>query len=359
MSLADRIDALRRQHAQRLARPRDIAVGSPLRQGGRYARWQVDTSVESDTDGWLLSYLDLITLLLAILVVLLGVAKLPAGASASVLPVQLVGSLQWASSGVALAEPDAAGGAAWPMAYAPDRETPRPTTGNPTVLRADSDDALPGLPTAVEPAGALGPIPARAGAPDPAPAETQPMPPLVAPGHPAPADTPPEPALPSIADLGLDDLGDGVDIIVNEKTVSFRISNELLFPSGQSVLSDAGLAVVRRMAAAINRNPEYPVSVEGHSDPVPINTRLFPSNWELSAGRATSVLRALVRDGVDPARLRAVGYADTHPLAPNDSDAGRAANRRVELIMEIAPRREQAAQVPLQESRRTASTRQE
>jgi chemotaxis protein MotB len=77
--------------------------------------------------------------------------------------------------------------------------------------------------------------------------------------------------------------------------------------------------------------------VEGHSDNQPINTRQFPSNWELSTRRATSVLRALVRDGVDQERLRAVGYADTRPLKPNSTPQGRAANRRVELILQIQP----------------------
>jgi chemotaxis protein MotB len=86
----------------------------------------------------------------------------------------------------------------------------------------------------------------------------------------------------------------------------------------------------------INRT-QYPVSVEGHSDNQPINTRQFPSNWELSTSRATSVLRALVRDGVKQERLRAVGYADTRPLKPNSTPQGRAANRRVELILQIQP----------------------
>jgi chemotaxis protein MotB len=79
------------------------------------------------------------------------------------------------------------------------------------------------------------------------------------------------------------------------------------------------------------------VSVEGHSDNQPINTRQFPSNWELSTSRATSVLRALMRDGVKQERLRAVGYADTRPLKPNSTPQGRAANRRVELILQIQP----------------------
>src|SRR5690606_25241079 len=140
--------------------------------------------------------------------------------------------------------------------------------------------------------------------------------------------------------------GDGVDVIVNEKSISFRISNELLFPSGRAILSPSGLDVFQRMATGINRSREYPASVEAHSDTVPTHTPQCPSRWGRSASGAAGVRRALVRDGVDPARLRAVGYADTHPIAANDTAAGRAANRRVELIMEITPRRAAATPGP-------------
>jgi chemotaxis protein MotB len=75
--------------------------------------------------------------------------------------------------------------------------------------------------------------------------------------------------------------------------------------------------------------------VEGHTDPVPISTLQFPSNWELSAQRATTVLRYLVRAGVPAERLRAVGYADTRPVADNSTPEGRAKNRRVALVVHL------------------------
>ncbi|MBO9357579.1 OmpA family protein [Bordetella petrii] len=324
MNLADRIAALRGQHS-----PRQPALRAPgpagrpaLHQGGRYARWHVDTTVEPETETWLLSYLDLITLLLAMLVVLLGIAKMPRPPSGPALPVQLVGSVaqaatppaEWAAPGAALA-------IAMPL-----------------------PDSSAWTPPALAPAAAPEEVAAHKPAPGDASGPAAPAPPAMPPeasdahAHAQGEPAAPEPAPPSIAELGLDDLGDGVDVIVNEKSISFRISNELLFPSGQAVLSPTGLRLIERMATVINRSEGYPVSVEGHSDPVPIQTRQFPSNWELSAGRAASVLRELVSAGVAPARLRAVGYADTHPIAPNDTPTGRAANRRVELIMEITPR---------------------
>lgn len=354
MSLADRIEALRREH-QRQAAPR-AASRPALHTGGRYARWHVAETVEHESEGWLLTYLDLITLLLAIFVVLLGVAQLPKTSQAASAPVELVGtvaqaggpSVAWADFAQTLSSetqgPSALVGAGGFMAVPPQalQAALVPLALAAPAGLAHHAGAAPVASLASQPALSP-PVPlASTHAPrgvHAAQAES------ISGSYPAQAATPPspEPAPPSIADLGLDDLGDGVDVIVNEKSISFRINNELLFPSGQAVLSPSGLQLIQRMAAVINRSQGYPVSVEGHSDPVPIQTRQFPSNWELSASRATSVLRELVRDGVNPARLRAVGYADTHPIAPNDTAAGRAANRRVELIMEITPQREAAA----------------
>ncbi|WP_088140909.1 OmpA/MotB family protein [Achromobacter xylosoxidans] len=267
----------------------------------RYARWHVEETVEQDSENWLLSYLDLITLLLAMLVVLLALTRLHGGAfGQSEQPVELVGTL--AASGLPAydgeySEFDAVQiPASWAQAEAP-AATVAAAPAQPTQEGAIVADAAP---------------PLRA---------------------------------PSKESLGLGDLGKSVDVIINEQSVSFRISNELLFPSGQATLSPTGLDVIKRLAAILNKN-EYQVSVEGHSDPVPIQTRQFASNWELSSSRATSVLRELVRDGVSAQRLRAVGYAETRPIESNDTPAGRAANRRVELIMDIAAP-QKAAQGPV------------
>jgi chemotaxis protein MotB len=81
------------------------------------------------------------------------------------------------------------------------------------------------------------------------------------------------------------------------------------------------------------------LSVEGHTDNVPISGR-FPSNWELSTARATTVLRELIEHhGIPADRLQAAGYADERPVASNDTPDGRAANRRVELVVlaDVAP----------------------
>lgn len=133
--------------------------------------------------------------------------------------------------------------------------------------------------------------------------------------------------------LPLDKLGKDIDVVVNEGTVSFRISSEILFSSGQAELSLDGLRVLRQLVPVLNGS-SHQIAVVGHTDAIPIRSTRFPSNWELSSARAGSVVRYLESNGVASNRLRAVGYADTRPLADNASAEGRATNRRVELIME-------------------------
>lgn len=139
-----------------------------------------------------------------------------------------------------------------------------------------------------------------------------------------------------LAERAREVMGDEVEVLIEEGRVSFRVSNEILFPSGRAELTVQGGEVLTRMAALIEGSA-HDVAVEGHTDDVPIQTLRFPSNWELSTARATSVVRTLVAAGVAPTRLRATGYAETRPLLPNDSEAGRAANRRVEVILESRP----------------------
>lgn len=136
------------------------------------------------------------------------------------------------------------------------------------------------------------------------------------------------------AGLSLGDLGNDVEVVIHERSVSFRINSEILFDSSQADLSLSGLAVLRRIVGVLSET-NHEVTVEGHTDAVPVrrNAR-YPSNWELSSARAGSVVRYLQANGIHRSRLKAVGYADTRPIADNHTPAGRAANRRVELMLE-------------------------
>jgi len=116
--------------------------------------------------------------------------------------------------------------------------------------------------------------------------------------------------------------------------VTVSISGAYLFRSGSAVLSDKALPLLKRMshfAAEVS----YDIAIEGHTDDVPIRSNNFESNWELSAARASGIVRLFIAQGIDPLRLRAVGFADTKPVAPprtangDPIAANRAKNRRV------------------------------
>lgn len=105
------------------------------------------------------------------------------------------------------------------------------------------------------------------------------------------------------------------------------------FPTGQADLSQAARRVIRELASVL-ASEDGEIRVEGHTDDVPIATSRFASNWELSAARATEVIRFLIAQGdVAPARLSAAGYGEFRPLAPGTSIDARARNRRVDIVI--------------------------
>jgi chemotaxis protein MotB len=133
--------------------------------------------------------------------------------------------------------------------------------------------------------------------------------------------------------------------------VEVEIRTDILFASGSSVLSEAALPPLNILAETLSKYPN-PVRVEGHTDNRPINTRTFPSNWELSAARAASVVHLFAKGGVDPARLTVIGLGEFRPAQSNDTVEGRNANRRV-LIVILAG--DQAPESPAGEDRGVAS----
>lgn len=119
--------------------------------------------------------------------------------------------------------------------------------------------------------------------------------------------------------------------------ISIEINASALFSPGEAVLGQDASRALRAVAEVIAAG-EFPIKVEGHTDNVPIGTALYPSNWELSASRASSVVRLFVDAGVTPGRLTAAGYADQRPVASNELPDGRARNRRVTILIEsMAP----------------------
>ena len=259
-ALSDSPEALRRLArlgalAAHGGHPRPAKRQNP--PAGRFARWHLDLTPATEEDGWLLTYLDVITLILVMMVVMLSFA----GPGTRGLPEQ-----------------------------------------------------------APSPVVAVGEHSPHASI----------VPPIAPPVPPPPA----EPEKDPLAGLPLDRLDKNIEVIVNQGSVSFRISSEILFASGEASLSAPGLAVLGRLVPVLASVARHRIVVEGHTDNVPIQTERFPSNWELSTGRAASVVRYLQGQSIDPARMRATGFADTRPLAPNDTPQGRARNRHVEVILE-------------------------
>jgi chemotaxis protein MotB len=123
-----------------------------------------------------------------------------------------------------------------------------------------------------------------------------------------------------------------VSVSQNKRGVVIDISASSLFKTGDATLQPEVLSVLRQVAVVLSKE-DQPVEVEGHTDDVPINTVQFPSNWELSSARASSVTRMLIDNGVQPKRLAVVGLADNQPLLPNNSPENRAKNRRVTITI--------------------------
>jgi len=109
--------------------------------------------------------------------------------------------------------------------------------------------------------------------------------------------------------------------------------DQVLFDFGRADINPAGYEMLNQIAKAIKKVSK-PVRVEGHTDNVPIQTRRFPSNWELSVARAVNVVKYFAEVGnIDPHRLSAVGYGESRPVAANDTASNRAKNRRVEILL--------------------------
>lgn len=124
-----------------------------------------------------------------------------------------------------------------------------------------------------------------------------------------------------------------IDVETTARTILIRIRERGSFASGSALLNTSFVGVIDKIAGALTQI-EGRISVEGHTDNVPINTFSYPSNWDLSAARSVAVVRRMLDIAtLEPARVTASGFADTRPQAINSTAEGRARNRRVEIVV--------------------------
>jgi chemotaxis protein MotB len=125
-----------------------------------------------------------------------------------------------------------------------------------------------------------------------------------------------------------------VKVAIERRGLVIRVlTDDLLFASGQATLEGRAFGLLTEIASLLNVDQTHPISVEGNTDNVPIHSSQFPSNWELSTARASTVVQYLIAHSVGANRLTASGNAEQRPIDSNATAAGRARNRRVEIVM--------------------------
>ena len=278
--------------------------------------WRFEVSEESEE--WVISYMDMVTLMMCAFVVIAALLDIQSSHSAQDFSdgIRGVTSSSTAVEGVQIAPP------LNPVAATGDQGgTEAEGKGSGAAMAEGKLLVAAGAPAAARPdappAQAVA-APTASGSPSPSPEETE-----------ANAKFE-EQWRQAIASQGL---SDRVSIAARGRSVTIQIQDEILFATGQADLEKGGRDVLRRLSQLLAAT-QGDIRVEGHTDNVPIDNERFASNWELSSGRAASVVRGLIDAGIAPSRLRATGYADTKPVQPNDNDSGRARNRRVSLIIE-------------------------
>lgn len=130
-----------------------------------------------------------------------------------------------------------------------------------------------------------------------------------------------------------------VDVSIDKKGIKIEFSNKALYGSGDAEIKSQMLPVIDQIADVINNSnvKNQQIEIEGHTDDIPINTLLYPSNWELSSARAVVIVKRLEQQGVEKNKLKAVAYADSRPKVElsttKDINAARAANRRAVIYI--------------------------
>lgn len=129
-------------------------------------------------------------------------------------------------------------------------------------------------------------------------------------------------------------LGVKSEVVKYGSVIKLRINTDKLFPPGSDRPYPQAIPIIMDLCKKL-KELDLPITIEGYTDNTPIKSSRFPSNWELSAARAVSVLRLFLQCGYDPKKLSAAGFGPYHPIAPNNTPEGRAKNRRIEVAIKL------------------------
>ncbi|MCH9672947.1 MAG: flagellar motor protein MotD [Gammaproteobacteria bacterium] len=272
-------------------------MGRPRRQS---------LSESTDSDRWLISYADLITLLFAFFVVMYSTASVNEG-KMRVLSDSLVASFSGRNKTLA------------PIQVGKLHRSPHTDESSAITTAQELVLLRPNRPDVKQPEPAESPS-----GQDPAVAAKVP-------------DQQMQSIVDDIADEVEDSLAELIQIqavMVHRQSdwIEIEINTGFLFVSGSARLSDGSLATIKTLARVLG-DYTNPVQVEGFTDDRPISTATYPSNWELSAARAASVVHLFMKMGIAPERLVAIGYGEHRPIASNDTETGRSRNRRVVIVI--------------------------
>lgn len=124
-----------------------------------------------------------------------------------------------------------------------------------------------------------------------------------------------------------------LDVRIVDGRMVLQLPSDVLFSTGSASLSEEGRTTIQEIGRILSLMPDREFQVEGHTDNVPIRTKRFRDNWELASARALTVVDVMIGTGVGPKQISAAAFADTRPRAANDSEAGRAKNRRIEIAV--------------------------
>ncbi len=131
------------------------------------------------------------------------------------------------------------------------------------------------------------------------------------------------------------DIQKNLNADINERGLKVNIIDSIIFTSGSAQIKKSSFPLLTKIGSILkSKFPDHLIRVEGHTDNIPVKSPLYPSNWELSSARSSSIVRYLIQNlGFDKTKFSAVGYADSRPVAPNSTEEGKIKNRRVEIVV--------------------------